>query len=56
MLLFTPLVWLRKTEKLAFTHIFADIMVGVALIMITIFASKEISNNGGVQPLQFVTS
>ena len=48
MLLFTPLVWLRKTEKLAFTHIFADIMVGVGLIMITVFASKEISKNGGV--------
>ena len=46
MLLFVPLVWLRKTEKLAFTHLFADVMVGVALIMITVFATKEMQEHG----------
>ena len=46
MVLFLPLVWLRKTEKLAFTHIFADIMVIVGLITITIYATQEINANG----------
>ena len=56
MLLFVPLVWLRKTEKLAFTHIFADIMVGVGLIMITVFATIEMNKNGGAHSIPFVTS
>lgn len=54
MLLFVPLVWLRKTEKLAFTHLFADVMVGIALIMITVFATKEMQENG-VKSLDFIT-
>jgi proton-coupled amino acid transporter len=55
MVLFLPLVWLRKTEKLAFTHIFADIMVLVGLITITIYATQEINTNG-IKPLTFITS
>ena len=55
MVLFLPLVWLRKTEKLAFTHIFADIMVIVGLITITIYATQEINTNG-IKPLTFITS
>jgi len=46
MCLFTPLVLVRKTEKFAFTHIFADIMVILALGMVSYFASVEISKNG----------
>ena len=39
MVIVVPLVWLRKTEKLAFTHIFADIMVLVGLVTISIYAT-----------------
>ena len=55
MAIFTPLVWIRKTEKFAFTHVFADLMVFVGLIMITIYATQEINANG-VKPLSFVTN
>ena len=55
MAIFTPLVWVRKTEKFAFTHIFADIMVIVGLVMITIYATIEIKENGA-KTLSFVTS
>ena len=55
MAIFTPLVWVRKTEKFALTHIFADIMVLVGLIMVTVYATKEIQMNG-MKTLSFVTS
>ena len=52
--IFTPLVWVRRTEKFAFTHIFADIMVIIGLTLVTIFATKEIQENG-FKELKFVT-
>ena len=55
MVIVVPLVWLRKTEKLAFTHIFADIMVLVGLLTISIYATMEVKDNG-FKSLPFITS
>lgn len=55
MLIFVPLVWVRKTEKFAFTHIFADIMVLVGLVMVCVYGGKEVQLNGWKE-LDFVTS
>lgn len=45
----------RKTEKFAFTHIFADIMVIAALILVSIYATEEIHEHG-FKKIDFVTS
>ena len=45
-LIYTPLVWVRKIEKFAFFHVFADIAIGIGLIVITVYGTKEIVNHG----------
>ena len=42
-------------EKLAFTHLIGDVMVFVALTMVTVFAAKEVHANG-FKEVPFVTS
>lgn len=43
---YLPLVWIRKTEKLAFTHIISDVLIAVTLITVCIYAGSNISANG----------
>ena len=44
--IFSLLCWIRKIEKLNFTHIFADIMIVITLLTVFSFAGAEISKNG----------
>ena len=45
-LLFTPLVYVRKIEVFAATHVFGDIMIAVMLIALTIYASIALGKDG----------
>ncbi len=42
----TPLSYIRKIEKLAFTYVLADLLIFVTTIVILVFATKQLNNNG----------
>jgi amino acid permease len=46
LLMFIPLIWIRKTEKLAFTHILSDVIIFVVIITICIYGGFAVSSNG----------
>ena len=46
-IIYVPLVFVRKIEKFAFFHIFADVAILVGLITITIYASMHLKDNNG---------
>ena len=45
-LIFIPLVYVRKIEKFAFFHIFADIAIMIGVLTISIYAGLELKENG----------
>ena len=47
MIIYVPLVLVRKIEKFAKFHLFGDIMIAVSLIFIGFFATERIEQNGG---------
>ena len=49
-MIFTPLCWVRKIEKFAFFHIFADIAIAIGLIVIFVYAFMEYEDNGFTGP------
>ena len=55
MLIYVPLVMVRKIEVLAPTHVFGDIMIGITFVVIIGYASASLSNNGvkmeGIKPV-----
>ena len=55
MLIFVPLVFVRKIQVFATTHLFADIMIILSLIVIFIYSGIDLSKNGanigGVGPV-----
>jgi proton-coupled amino acid transporter len=46
MIIYVPLVLVRKIEKFAGTHLFADIMIFLTLVAIVTYASVHVSNVG----------
>ena len=46
--IYIPLVYVRKIEVFAPTHIFADIMIIVTIIVISVYAGIEIHDNKGI--------
>mmetsp|Transcript_27267 Transcript_27267/g.19681 ORF Transcript_27267/g.19681 Transcript_27267/m.19681 type:complete len:200 (+) Transcript_27267:765-1364(+) len=44
--IFTPLCFVRKISKFAWTHVFADVMIFLVLISIMIYASFTLSHDG----------
>jgi hypothetical protein len=47
MLIYVPLVWIRKMEKLAFTHIISDVLIIIVILAIFAFGGVNIADNGG---------
>ena len=43
---FSLLCWIRKIEKLNFTHIFADVMIVITIITVFAYAGLDIGKNG----------
>ena len=39
-IIYIPLVWIRKTEKLAFTHILSDIIIVFVILTVLVFGGK----------------
>ena len=39
-IVYIPLVWIRKTEKLAFTHILSDIIIVFVIMTVLVFGGK----------------
>ena len=46
MAIYVPLVWVRKIEVFAVTHIFADVMIIITIIVIFSYAGISLSNDG----------
>lgn len=44
--LFIGLCWVRRIEIFAKTHVFADVMIVVTLIIIIVYASLQIKDHG----------
>ena len=45
--LYLPLVYVRKIEKLAFTHVFSDILIVVSIIVLCIYCGIDIAERPG---------
>ena len=46
MAIYVPLVYVRKIEVFAVTHLFGDVMIIVTMIVICIFAGIDVSKDG----------
>ena len=44
--MYTPLCWIRRIEKLNATHIFADILIVVTVLIILAFGSNHVIDHG----------
>ena len=52
MLIYVPLVWIRNMEKLAFTHVIADLIILVTVVTLLVYGGINISEKGAtVNPL-----
>ncbi len=55
MAIYVPLVYVRKIEVFAPTHVFGDIMIAITFVVIIGYASASLANNGvqmdGVKPV-----
>ena len=47
MVIYVPLVLVRKIEKFASTHLFGDIMIFITLVAIITYSSIHVSESGG---------
>eukprot|EP00344_Euplotes_crassus_P010756 CAMPEP_0197003506 /NCGR_PEP_ID=MMETSP1380-20130617/7746_1 /TAXON_ID=5936 /ORGANISM="Euplotes crassus, Strain CT5" /LENGTH=371 /DNA_ID=CAMNT_0042422027 /DNA_START=16 /DNA_END=1128 /DNA_ORIENTATION=+ len=54
--IYTPLCWVRKIEKFAFFHIFADIAIAIGLIVIMIYGTKNAVNNGFASDVELINN
>ena len=45
-LIYAPLCWVRKIEKFAVTHIFADALIMITTIVILVYASIQLRDHG----------
>lgn len=56
MVVYVPLVFVRKIEVFAATHVFADFMILITIVVISVYAGLEIKDNGGVSTagVQFI--
>jgi len=48
--MYVPLVMVRKIEKLAWSHLFGDVMIIITVITIFIFGFIALGNNKGFSP------
>lgn len=46
MAIYVPLVFVRKIEVFASTHIFGDVMIIITLIVVMVYASIDMADNG----------
>jgi proton-coupled amino acid transporter len=44
--IYAPLCWVRKIEKFAVTHIFADALIMITTIVILVYASIQLRDHG----------
>ena len=44
--MFTALCLVRKIEKFAVTHVFADVMILITLLTIVVYGAIELADNG----------
>ena len=49
LLIYTPLVWIRSLEKLAWTHLLGDIIIITTILTIMAEGGIQIADNDGVQ-------
>lgn len=54
--LFSGLCFVRKIEIFAVTHIFADLMILLAIVIIVIYGSMELAANGRKTNVQFINT
>lgn len=54
MIIYVPLVLVRKIEKFASTHLFGDIMIFITLVAIITYSSIHVSNVGHFTTQGFV--
>ena len=47
MAIYVPLVFVRKIEFFAVTHLFGDIMIIITIITVCIYAGIDIGDRGG---------
>ena len=47
---YLPLTYVRKMEKLSFTHIFSDILIIFSIMVLCIYAGIDIKDRGGWAP------
>ena len=45
-----PLIWVRQLERLAFFHIFGNLMVILVMITVVVFSAYNISEKDGIDP------
>jgi len=48
MVIYVPLVFVRKIEVFASTHIFGDVMILITIVVVSIYAGIEIDTNDGL--------
>ena len=46
MIIYVPLVFVRKIEVFAVTHLFGDVMIIITMIIICIYAGIDVSKDG----------
>lgn len=46
MIIYVPLVFVRKIEVFAVTHLFGDIMIIVTMVVICIYAGIDVGKDG----------
>ena len=55
-LIFTPLVFIRDMEKLAWSHLLGNILILVVICAVVVFSGLEIADTGVVYKESFITS
>lgn len=55
-LIYVPLCWVRKIEKFAYFHIFADLAIAIGLIVIIVYGTKNMVNNGFSKDIEAINS
>ena len=44
---YMPLIYVRKIEKFSITHIFSDMLIMLSILVLCIYAGKDVSERGG---------
>ena len=58
MALYLPLIYVRKIQKFAVTHIFSDMLILLSILVLCIYAGVDVGKRGGFAPdcIQAITS